>query len=498
MNRIETITHPSHAAEGVERSDVEAVNSAAARSLYQARVPIFPKLVHGRFRALKWAAMIVLLAVYYGVPWIRWPRGIGAPDQAVLVDMERSRFYFFFIELWPQELYFLTGLLILAALGLFLVTSLFGRVWCGYACPQTVWTDLYIAVERLVEGDRAARMRLAKAPWGQAKILKKATKHALWLLIAMATGGAWILYFHDAPSLAVGLVTGDAPGSAYLFLGLLTFTTYALAGSMREQVCTYMCPWPRIQAALTDADALNVTYRTDRGEPRGAHKKGDTWEGRGDCIDCKQCVAACPMGIDIRDGAQLECIHCALCIDACDEIMKKIDRPKGLIAYDTDANIERRARGDQAQVKLIRPRVLFYFAMIGAVSLVLLLGLTTRASFEVNVLRDRNPSFVRLSDGSIRNGYTLKLINREGVERSFAVSIDGLDGLAAKSVGLDIEGSEFDVLVGPSDVRSLKVYVTVPTASLTAGQSVEQIVFGVSEPASGETHNNPNVFMSGN
>jgi len=263
---------------------------------------------HGLYRNIKWLALFVLLGIYYITPWIRWDRGPGQPSQAVLVDFENARFYFFFIEIWPQEVYYITGLLILAALGLFLATSLFGRVWCGYACPQTIWTDLFIQVEKFFEGDRNARMKLDKAPWTTKKVFKKTGKHLVWLLIAALTGGAWILYFHDAPTIARDFFTGHAPTTSYVFITLMTFTTYWLAGHMREQVCTYMCPWPRIQAAMIDEDALNVTYRYDRGEPRGAHKKGTSWDDRGDCIDCRQCVAVCPVGIDIRDGLQLECI----------------------------------------------------------------------------------------------------------------------------------------------------------------------------------------------
>ena len=309
----------------VQQYDVEAVNSAEARTLYKKREPIYPKRVHGLFRKVKWILLVATLAVYYVLPWVRWPRSAEEPSQAVLVDFAGGRFYFFFIEIWPRELYYVTGLLILAAVGLFLATALFGRVWCGYACPQTVWTDLYIATERMVEGDRNQRIRLSKSPWTASKITKKIVKHTIWLLIAAATGGAWVFYFHDAPTIFPMLFNGTAPMSAYLFMAILTATTYLLAGSMREQVCTYMCPWPRIQAALTDEETLEVTYRKDRGEPRGPMRKGQDGPKTGDCIDCNACVAACPMGIDIRDGAQLECINCALCIDACDDIMRRVN-----------------------------------------------------------------------------------------------------------------------------------------------------------------------------
>ncbi|WP_290927812.1 cytochrome c oxidase accessory protein CcoG, partial [Hyphomonas sp. UBA1472] len=329
--------------------------------LYAKRKQIYPKLAHGKFRTIKWIVMAATLGVYYGLPWVRWNRGEGIPDQAVLADFSSEKFYFFFIELWPQDIHYMAGGLILASLLLFLVTSLLGRVWCGYTCPQTVWTDLYIWVERAFEGDRATRMRLDKAPWTANKIARKLGKHAVWLVIAFWTGGAFILYWHDAPTVAAGWFTGDAPLTAYWFAGILTLTTYFLAGTMREQVCTYMCPWPRIQGALTDEQALNVTYRYDRGEPRGPKRKSESWDDRGDCIDCNQCVQVCPMGIDIRDGEQLECIHCALCIDACDEIMAKVDRPKGLIAYDTQIAVAARNEGlIPPKHKLIRARTVVY------------------------------------------------------------------------------------------------------------------------------------------
>lgn len=479
-------TQPAASGGGdVERLDVEAVNRAATRSLYKAREPIFPKLVYGRFRAIKWIALVSTLGVYYLLPWVRWPRGAGEPSQAVLVDFPNQRFYFFFIKLWPDDLYFLTGLLVLAALSLFLATALFGRIWCGYACPQTVWTDLYIAVERLIEGDRNKRIRLAKSPWTFEKILKKAAKHALWILIGAATGGAWIFYFHDAPTTLPKIFTGEAPATAYIFLGLLTFTTYMFAGSMREQVCTYMCPWPRIQAALTDKETLQVTYKHDRGEPRGSHKKGQSWEGRGDCVDCNACVAACPMGIDIRDGAQLECINCALCIDACDETMKKVGRPSGLIMYDTDANISRRLAGQKPQTRLVRARTLLYAGLIAVIGALMLVGLGARATLEASVQHDRTPPFVRLSDGSIRNGYTLKIVNKADRERTLVITLDGLDGAALSAVGEKAADGAILIRAKPDSLRSVRIFVTAPTGLL---QSIgDRPVLVVADRASGES-----------
>lgn len=479
------------AAPGVRRSRAEAVNDAEQRQLYKKREPIYPKLVHGKFRSAKWAFMLAALGLYYAVPFIRWDRGPAAPDQAVLIDFAGRRFYFFFIEIWPQEVYFVTALLIIAALALFLVTALFGRVWCGYACPQTVWTDLFIAVERIFEGDRNARIRLDRASWSTEKAARKTGKHAVWLLIAAATGGAWILYFHDAFDLIGNFFTGEAQLSSYLFFGLLTFTTYTLAGTMREQVCTYMCPWPRIQAALTDEEALNVTYRVDRGEPRGAHKKGASWEGRGDCIDCKACVAACPMGIDIRNGPQLECIHCALCIDACDEIMGKVGRPLGLIAYDTEDNIERRLRGEPSRFRFVRPRTIFYAVALVAVTAITLFALLTRATMDVTAQRDRNPNYVRLSSGDIRNGYTIKAVNKLHEARDYWLEIQSVEPVTTSVLGQD----DMVLSVGPDSTRDFRIFVTLSRGEIDSAS--EPLVFRIEDPSTGEESVTRSVFITG-
>jgi cytochrome c oxidase accessory protein FixG len=462
----ELITMSGAPQDAVARDDAEAVNKAQNRSLYASRVAIHPKAVQGTFRRLKWALLLGLLAIYYVSPWLRWDRPGDAPDQAILVDLANRRFYFFFIEIWPQEFYYVAGLLIMAGVGLFLVTSLFGRAWCGYACPQTVWTDLYILVESKIEGDRNARIRLDAAPWSTAKLAKRSAKLAVWLLIAIATGGFWVFYFADAPTLLRQLFTGTAPSTAYFTIAILTATTFTFAGFMREQVCTYMCPWPRIQGAMLDEDSLIVTYNAWRGEPRMAGRKKADAQGlaHGDCVDCNACVAVCPMGIDIRDGNQLECINCALCIDACNTVMEKVGSPRGLISYTTARIYADNAAGKHEHWTwrhLLRPRTLIYFGLWAAVGLLMLASLVQRSQLDVNVVPDRNPLFVTLSDGAIRNGYTVKILNKRQQERSFRLSVDGLPGASMEMVGESgASGQSFDITVAPDKLRAVKIYVT--------------------------------------
>ena len=484
---------PAQAAEGIDVHDAEAVNDAARRELYKKREPIHPKRVHGKFRMAKWIFMGLALGAYYLIPFLRWDRGEGQPNQAVLVDFAEARFYFFFIELWPQEVYYITGLLILAALVLFLVTAQFGRVWCGYACPQTVWTDLFMAVERLVEGDRNKRIKLDRAPWSFEKARLKITKHAIWLLIAAATGGAWILYFHDAFTVMGNFVTGQAALTSYIFFGVLTFMTYVLAGTMREQVCTYMCPWPRIQAALIDEETLQVTYRSDRGEPRGRHKKGESWEGRGDCIDCKACVAACPMGIDIREGPQLECINCALCIDACNEIMVKIDRPKGLIAYDTDLNLERRIAGKAQTFHFFRARTVLYAGLIVGIAALMAYGLATRANLSLDAWRDRNPNYVTLSDGTVRNGYTLTVVNKSVETRQVDLSLESDPLMRIRVLGL--ADGQTTLTLAPDQPSDFRLFLSLPPEGVD--RASEPITFIVTDPQTGESARTQSVFQTG-
>jgi len=457
------------AAPGVVRHDVDAVRQPKAKKAAGADAPagswaakpnIYPKLARGTFRNAKWIVMLVTLGIYYVLPWIRFDRGGGLPDQFFLIDFANQRLLLGPLEIWAQEFYYVTGLLIISALGLFLVTSVAGRVWCGYACPQTVWTDLMIAVERFWQGDRNAHMRLDQSPWTFEKIWKKTATHITWLLIGVLTGGALVFYFRDAPRLAQELLTGTAPTVAYVFVGIFALSTYLLGGIAREQVCIYMCPWPRIQGAMLDHDSLWIAYRDVRGEPRAPHKKGQTWDGRGDCVDCKACVAVCPMGIDIRNGPQLECIQCGLCIDACDDIMDKVGRPRGLIAYTTERNQATATTGPRDGLRLVRPRTILYSVAIAIVGGLMVWAMLSRSSIDVSVLPDRNPLFVKLSDGGIRNGYTVKLVNKHQVPRRFKIELTGIDGLTTTIVGHDDATAPIEV--APSNVKALKVFAALP------------------------------------
>ncbi|MEO1551639.1 MAG: cytochrome c oxidase accessory protein CcoG [Pseudomonadota bacterium] len=455
--------------------------TSANESLYAAREPIFPKRVSGRFRRLKWIVMAVTLGIYYLTPWIRWDRGPNLPDQAVLVDLAGRRFYFFWIEIWPHEFYFVAGLLIMAALGLFLFTSALGRVWCGYTCPQTVWTDLFILVERWIEGDRNARIRLHRARWSWHKARLRVTKWLVWALIGLGTGGAWVFYFADAPTLAQQLVTFTAPAIAWTTIAILTATTFVFGGFMREQVCIYMCPWPRIQGAMMDDDTLTVTYRDHRGEPRGkAHDPN-----AGDCIDCNACVAVCPTGVDIRNGQQLGCITCALCIDACDDVMDKLGRERGLIDYLALSDLPREAAGEAPRpvwASILRPRTLLYSALWAFIGLGMVYALFIRPDLEVAVSPVRNPTYVTLADGAVRNTYELRLRNKHNEARTFGVHVHG-----DLTLGLSLEGTPYHAIDVPADsTTKLRVYVTAPAASAPASEDQTPIRFWVEDQANGE------------
>ena len=450
----------------------EPVRESLPQKLYEPRRQVHNKRIDGPFRRFKWLMMLVTLSIYYVTPWLRWDRGPYAPDQAVLVDLANRRFYMFGIEIWPHEFYFVAGLLIMAGIGLFLITSAVGRAWCGYACPQTVWTDLFQHIDRFIDGDRNARMRLDAAPWTWGKVARRGIKWTIYLVIGFWTGGAWIMYFADAPTLVHDFWRGEAAPVAYITVAVLTMTTVILGGFMREQVCIYMCPWPRIQTAMLDEKSLLVTYKDWRGEPRGSVKKSQKNPGQfGDCIDCQQCVQVCPTGIDIREGPQVGCITCALCIDACDRVMKDVGRPRGLIDYATLEDCEREAAGGEPRSPwrtLFRPRTIAYFMIWGGIGGALLFALGVRSHTELTVAPDRNPPFMLLSDGSIRNSYTLKLRNMESRPREMEIAIEGVPDAAMWTDTIAYpDAATVQTVTVPADlVRQVRAYVAAPAGTV--------------------------------
>ncbi len=459
--------------------------------LYAAREPIFPRRVSGAFRTLKWWLLTAMLAIYYITPWIRWDRGPSLPDQAVLLDLAGRRFFFFWIEIWPHEFYFVAGLLVMAGLGLFLFTSALGRVWCGYACPQTVWTDLFIAVERWIEGDRNARLRLhrqKRLDFRKARL--RLTKWTVWFLIGLATGGAWVFYFADAPTLLVDLVTLNAHPVAYTTMLILTMTTFFFGGFFREQICNYACPWPRIQAAMMDEETLTVGYRDWRGEPRA---KGKARDGAGDCIDCNACVAVCPAGIDIRDGQQMECITCSLCIDAGDDIMAKIGKPRGLIDYLALSDEQRERAGAAPRPiwqHVLRPRVMLYTSLWAAVGIALVFALFIRPEIEMTVAPVRNPIFVTLSDGSIRNTYDMRILNKHADDRPFRIALTG-----DPAMRVQIEGTPYGSITVPGNqTHPVRVYIVAAPGSDPAAAERTDVRLWVEDLTNGDRAYGDTIF----
>jgi cytochrome c oxidase accessory protein FixG len=461
--------------------------------LYAERVKVHPREFKGPFRKWKTILLWVFLAIYHFSAWLRWDRGPGMPDQAILFDLPGRRAYIFWIEIWPQEVYYLTGILILAAVGLFAAAAIAGRVWCGFACFQTVWTDLFMKVEAWIEGDRNKRIRLDKAPMSMNKFMKRAAKHAIWLAISVFFAISFLWYFNDAPTVTKEIFTGQIGGWTLVTLLTLTGMTYIMAGFAREQVCFYMCPYGRFQGVMTDEDSLLVTYEAWRGEPRAKPGKNRDFSDRGHCVDCSMCVQACPTGIDIRDGQQMECIGCGLCIDACDTMMEKMGLPKKLISYDSYTNMAAREQGKGKQVHLIRPRTIYYALILLGVLGVLLTSLSLRDRLEVNILRDRAPLFVRLSDGTIRNGYTYKILNMESQAKSYELTVKGIEGATMTMIGDEEKDQKsLRLEVGADRVGSYRIFMKAGRSNLD-GKSTD-IDFVLKDLETGEIHSQSTVF----
>ena len=424
-------------------------------NLFEARKRLFPQNVKGRFRRLKWVLNSFFLTVFFGSPFLRFERAGEAPDQGILIDFPHSKAYFFFIEIWPQEVYYLAGILIIAAVMLFFVTSLFGRIWCGYACFQTVWTDIFIALERLFQGDRNQRILLdRKKNWE--KFWRKGLTHLSWIVVSLFTGWGFACYFSDAFLLTANIFKGEVGFNALGWILGIATSTYVFAGFAREQICIYMCPYSRFQSAMFDKNTLIITYDEKRGENRAKMKQGEDFSARGHCIDCKQCVVVCPTGIDIRNGLQMECIACGLCVDACDNIMEKIGLPKGLIRYDTMDHLLDPV--PQKRFKIFRARTFLYATVLLVVSAVMLRNLILKPTLEISAIPDRNPIFVILSEGSIRNGYTIKITNKTHERKSFKLNISTPSEAVLKMPNGDLA----DLKVAPDAVANFKVFAILP------------------------------------
>ena len=441
----------------------------AVVKMYAAREEIYPREIKGRYATLRWACVWLTQLLFYGLPWLAWNG-----RQAVLFDLGTRKFHLFGLVLWPQDFIYLAGLLIICAYGLFLVTAVAGRVWCGFACPQTVYTELFLWIERRIEGARSARIRLDRQPWTFEKIWKKGAKHAAWLAVALWTGFTFVGYFTPVRSLMQEIATWSiGPWEAFwvLFYG---FATYGNAGWMREQVCKYMCPYARFQSSMFDKDTLVVTYDRARGEPRrpGQRVAGDK---AGDCIDCSMCVQVCPTGIDIRNGLQYECIGCAACVDACNGVMEKVKKPAGLIRYATENAL---AKGwDTAQVRrrLMRPRVLVYTAVLGLLVAAMTTSLALRTPLKVDVIRDRGSMGREAEDGRIENVYRLQIMNTSETQRQFRLEVGGMAGAGI------VEASV--VALDGASTRAVPVRVRAEGAGQAGSHRIEFTVTALDDPS---------------
>ncbi|MDA0226037.1 MAG: cytochrome c oxidase accessory protein CcoG [Proteobacteria bacterium] len=438
--------------------------------LYVSAAKIYPRAVHGWFAAWRWALVWSTQLVFYGVAWLPWN-----DRQAVLFDIAQRKFYIFGLVFWPQDVIYLTLLLVISALALFLFTAMAGRLWCGYACPQTVYTEMFLWVERKIEGDRAKQIRLDRAPWGPRKLWLKSAKHGVWIAIGLWTGFTFVGYFTPIRELwgAVwALDTGPWETFWVLFYG---FATYGNAGWMREQVCKYMCPYARFQSAMFDRDTLVITYDAQRGEPRGAGGKKAARAALGDCVDCGICVQVCPTGIDIREGLQYECIGCAACVDGCDQVMDRTGRPRGLIRYATQNALEEGYTPRQIWRRAFRPRVLIYGAILGAVVLAAAVGLWQRVPLKVDIIRDRAAISREIEGGLIENVYRLQLMNTRETRQRFHIHAEGLDGL-------ELAGDATPEIAA-SSARMIPLRLRVPAEAPRGTHRIHFIIVAQDDPA---------------
>lgn len=428
----------------------------AVISLYQAQQRIHPRSVQGVFARWRWACVWITQAVFYGLPWLNW-----GERPAVLFDLDARRFYILNLVLYPQDFIYLTGLLVVAALSLFLFTAVAGRLWCGYACPQSVYTEIFMWIEKLAEGDRAARIRLDRAPWSVNKLARRSAKQLMWLAVAGWTGLTFVGYFVPIRALVVDGSLWAGSGWVLFWVVFYGFATYGNAGYMREQVCKYMCPYARFQSAMFDRDTLIVTYDSQRGEPRGLPTRTPASSAKGDCVDCGLCVQVCPTGIDIRKGLQYECIGCGACADVCDQVMDKVSRPKGLVRYTTQAALAEGLGRAQIARRLLRPRVLVYTFILLSIVMGLAISLALRTPYKVDIMRDRGAMARMVAPGVLENVYRVQIMNATEQVQSFTLKATGLDGL--------ITVTDEAVQVDAAAVRAVPLRLQLPADRVGSG-----------------------------
>ena len=454
-------------------------------SLYEAQKKIYPRSVTGLFARWRWGLVLLTQLLFYGLPWLEWGQ-----RQAVLFDLGARRFYIFGLVLYPQDFIYLTGLLVISALSLFLFTAVAGRLWCGYACPQTVYTEIFLWIERKVEGDRSARMRLDGSAWSLEKFVKKATKHLLWGLVAAWTGFTFVGYFTPIHELGMEFLQTRMTSWEVFWVIFYGFATYGNAGFMREQVCKYMCPYARFQSAMFDKDTLIVSYDTERGEPRGARsRKADPASLKlGACVDCSLCVQVCPTGIDIRKGLQYECIGCGACADVCDTVMDKMGYARGLVKYSTQNAMNNHWSRAQTWRHVLRPRVLIYSSILVAICVAMLVSLAMRTPLKVDVVRDRGVMARIVAGGMIENVYRLQIMNATETSQNYQVTVAGLPGLR---LGAD-QASMFTVEATES--RWVVLRVQLPYEAAVAGS--HPIHFEIAAQGDSGTHvSEKSVFL---
>lgn len=454
---------------------------------------IYPQKITGYYRNIKDCVLLLLLSIYFGGSWLRWERGTHYPNQALYIDLPGRRGYFFGIEIWPDETYYLTGALIMAALGLFFFTSLFGRLWCGYTCPHTVFVDLFVKIEHFFQGDRNQRMRLDQSPMTREKLTKKISTHLAWLLLSFAFAFGWVAYFYDAPTLFYDTLHANLSGTAVIWLTGIMLVTYILGGFARQRVCIYMCPYGRFQSAMLDNDTTIVTYHDWRGEPRS---NSNNTEKHGDCINCHKCVVVCPMGIDIRNGLQMACIGCGLCVDACNSVMEKIGSPLGLIAYDSANSTIAKKQGAKTTHPIFKIKTIIFAMIFFTVGSIMLSSLAFKKEITTSIIRSRGALFTMMPSGQIRNTYEVKITNRTLNDKKLLLTVTNLP--QASFYIQNISGSyvtSYPIVIPANAEFDNNVFVQAPILDAYV-QATQNITFTLVDLANNNTINSNTTFIT--